>query len=225
MPATVNSSAKNIYIISGLGADWRVFQFLRLPPNYQVVHLPWLEPLHIDEPLQAYVKRLGAAVQEPNPILVGLSFGGVAAIELGKILNPEKLILISSLSTQHGIPWHYRLMGKMKLQRVVPMPLLRATYPAAPYFFGAHTPYQKELLKDVYQNMSELYLRWSLDQLLKWKQHEVMPQITHLHGTSDKVLPFRNGSEIIKIKGGEHLMVMNRAEEISTILKRILNEI
>ncbi|MCC9138553.1 alpha/beta hydrolase [Pontibacter silvestris] len=214
-----------VYFISGLGADRRMFQFLRLPEDQPHEYVHWVEPLHVDEPLPAYVKRLSEQVHHPDPILVGLSLGGVAAIEMSKILQPRKTIIISSLSSRYALPWYYHIMGRLRLHRYTPISLLRSLHPLAPYFFGAQTSYEKKLLKEIILSMNEKYLRWSLGQLLMWQQEKILPDLTHIHGTADKVLPLRYRPDIIKIQGGEHLMVMNRAEEISAILNKILKEL
>ncbi|PRY16516.1 alpha/beta hydrolase family protein [Pontibacter ummariensis] len=211
-----------IYFISGLGADWRMFQFLKLPRYLAQQHVHWIAPTDVNEPLSSFVQRLRVQIQDPAPILIGLSFGGIVAIELAKVLKPRKLILISSLATRHALPWYYRMAGKLKLQKRVPFRLMQSGYPLAPPFFGAHTRPEKKLLKRVILDMDELFLRWALTQLLNWQQAKVVPGLVQLHGTADLVLPLYDRPDIIKIKGGEHLMVMNRAEEVSAILSRIL---
>ena len=211
-----------IYLISGLGADWRMFQFLKLPTHLQRHYVEWLPPKYINEPLPAYAQRLKQQITEPRPILIGLSFGGLAAIELAKILHPKKTIIISSLATRHALPWYYRALGKLKLHRWVPLRVLQSGLPFAPWFFGAHTRPEKKLLKEVILEIDVAYLRWSLGQLLDWPQQEVLPGLVHIHGTADRVLPLYDRPGLVKVAGGEHLMVMGRAEEISAILGKIL---
>ncbi|GAB3535169.1 hypothetical protein GCM10027443_23570 [Pontibacter brevis] len=213
-----------IYLISGLGADWRMFQFLKLPTQFQRHDVEWLRPESINEPLQAYVKRLKQQITAPDPILIGLSFGGVAAIELAKVLKPRKTIIISSLATRHALPWYYRVLGSTRLHHWVPLKVLQRALPFAPWFFGAHTPSNKELLKEVILDIDELFLRWSMGQLLNWQQEEVLPGLVHIHGTADRVLPLYKRPGLIIVPGGEHLMVMHHAGEISAILKKILDE-
>ncbi|MDX5436105.1 MAG: hypothetical protein LPK03_02870, partial [Pontibacter sp.] len=98
------------------------------------------------------------------------------------------------------------------------------TYPLAPFFFGAHTKQEKKLLKGAIMHINEKVLRWSLGQLLEWPQEEVLPGLVQIHGTRDLILPLHDRSDIIKVQGGEHLMVMHQADEISAILSRILEE-
>lgn len=222
MPATQNTSKNTIYFISGLGADWRMFQFLKLPEGQLYEHVQWLEPLHLDEPIQAYVQRLKRQIEGPHPILIGLSFGGVVAIELAKIIEVKKVILISSLATHHALPKIYRLSGKLQLHRLTPFWLMKSIHPLAPFLFGAHTPFEKKVLKDVILNIDEKFLRWSLGQLFAWQQDKPLPDLIHLHGTKDLILPLYDTPGLIKVKGGEHLMVLHQADEISIILNKIL---
>ncbi len=96
-----------IYCISGLGADKRAYQLLQL--NHEMVHLEWITPKK-NEPLIEYCFRLGTAINTNEPFgIMGLSFGGLVAIELSKIFNPSFTILLSSIETCQELPlvFHY----------------------------------------------------------------------------------------------------------------------
>ena len=224
MPALQNITKSTVYFISGVGADWRMFQFLKLPEDQPYRHVEWLSPLNLDEPIQSYAERIRQQIQDPYPILIGLSFGGVVAIELAKIMPVRKLIIISSLATHHGVPPLYRLLGQLQLHKSTPFWLMRSSHPLGTWFFGARTPFEKRLLKDVILSTDEKYLRWALGQLFMWRQESPLPGLVHLHGTNDKVLPLRDRPGLIKIQGGEHLMVLHQADEISVKLRKILED-
>ena len=176
-----------IYLISGLGADWRMFQFLKLPGHLQKHYVEWIAPKDIDEPLPDYVERLKQQITSPNPILIGLSFGGVVAIELAKVLQPHKIIIISSLATRFALPWYYRILGKTQLHRWVPLKVLQRGLSVAPWFFGAHTRPERKLLREVILDIDEQFLRWSLGQLLDWPQEDTLPGLVQIHGTADRL--------------------------------------
>ena len=211
-----------VYFISGLGADWRMFQFLKLPDHIPVQQVKWIEPTSFDEPLQHYVQRLLPQIDDPRPILVGFSFGGLVAMELAKVLRPVKTIIISSIATRHDLPWYYRLAGKTLLHKHLPFKLMQNTYPIAPFFFGAQSPYERRMLKSVFFRINEKFLRWAFARLLDWNQETPPDDLIQIHGTADKVLPIADTTNVIQIKDGEHLMVIHRAEEVSAILSRIL---
>ena len=99
-----------IYGISGLGADERVFQYLEIGEEIEV--LKWIVP-EKNENIVAYSKRLANQINTKEDfILIGVSFGGMIAVELGKIINPEKIILISSAETKNELRSIYGLFGK-----------------------------------------------------------------------------------------------------------------
>jgi len=108
----------NVYAISGLGADERAFQFLDLP--FELIHIKWIEPQE-EESLTSYASRLCRQIDHTKPFaLVGLSFGGMLATEMCKFITPEHTILLSSAETKKGLPWWFRLIGNLKLTRMVP---------------------------------------------------------------------------------------------------------
>jgi len=47
--------------------------------------------------------------------------------------------------------------------------------------------------------------------------------LIRIHGTNDKLLPLRDSKNVITIKDGGHLMVLEQANEVSTALNSILN--
>src|ERR1700758_372822 len=104
---------KTIYLIPGVGANDKIFQNLDLS-GYEVVHLKW--PRHRkNETIQSYVKRLVPQIKtDTQPVLIGLSFGGIVAIELAKLINPFKTILISSIKTYHERPLKLLFLNSLK---------------------------------------------------------------------------------------------------------------
>ncbi|WP_052598384.1 alpha/beta hydrolase [Aureispira sp. CCB-QB1] len=73
---------KKVYCISGLGADKRVFAALKLP-EIELVHIAWLSP-SIDDTMGSYAKKLLPQIDTSTSVtILGLSFGGMLAVELG----------------------------------------------------------------------------------------------------------------------------------------------
>lgn len=95
-----------IYFLSGLGADESVFKALHLP-GVERVYLNWIEPLP-KESMEAYAQRMANRIAEPNPIIIGLSFGGMMAMEIAKLITVKQLILVSSAKTAKELPPYFR---------------------------------------------------------------------------------------------------------------------
>lgn len=206
---------KDLFLISGLGADRRVFEFLDLS-GYNLNYINWIPP-QPNESIEHYAQRLLQQIPVKKPILIGVSFGGMMAVEIGKLIEIEKIILISSVKNQSELPWYFRLSGKLKLNRL---------FPSSPsssllfYTFGVKEKYEKELLLDIIRRTDPLFLNWALEKILRWKNKSSLSNLIKIHGTHDKLFPNQKANYLIK--GGGHFMIVDRASEISTLLKNIL---
>ena len=210
------------YFISGLGADRRVFYKIQLPSGYQPVHLEWISPLP-NENFSDYAKRFSQLIQpDEDFILIGLSFGGILASEIAKITNPKKLIIISSLSSYKELPWYFKLVGKLGLQKII-SPSLYKQATIINRFMGAGNKEMKSIVYDYVRKTDSEFIRWSLNAILNWSQLDKLPNLIHIHGSNDHLLPLRFVHADYIVLNGGHLMVMNKAKEVNGILKEILN--
>ena len=107
------------YFISGLGADKTIFRNIRIPASIEPVYIEWIEAKK-NETLASYAHRISACIDTTEPfILVGLSFGGMIAVEISKLYKPYKLILISSIPGIQDLPKLYKWAGKLHLQKII----------------------------------------------------------------------------------------------------------
>lgn len=216
--------ARNIYLISGLGADWRLYRNLEFPPNTIAIHVEWIVPLK-GESLTGYAKRLTEKIDASKPFyLIGLSFGGMIAVEMNKYIKPVKTIIISSAKTANEVPWYYKAAGKCYLPQTFPMGIVKITHALTYWYFGMKTKDEKALLKQVFHDMDSWFMRWATTQITCWRNTEIPNNLLHIHGTADKVLPMYFSRPDIKIHCGEHLMVYTMAEKISKIICEAMDE-
>jgi len=61
-----------VYLMPGMAASPRIFEYLNLPEEYQVIKLSWMTP-EKDESLAAYAKRMSKRIEHKNPVLLGVS--------------------------------------------------------------------------------------------------------------------------------------------------------
>ncbi len=208
--------AKPIYCISGLGADHRIFKKLSIK-NAELIHIPWLK-YDKNESVSHYAEKLSAKIPGDNPIILGLSFGGMLAVEIAKHRTTEKIFLVSSSKTANELP---PLKGFLKF--IIQSNLLPAglfTIPNRFIFkrFGADNKEKRELLAEILKDTNGGFVKWALRALLSWNNTTYPGNVTHIHGTADKILL----SELVHpdywIKNGTHLMVYDRADEVSNII-------
>jgi hypothetical protein len=65
----------DVYCLSGLGADARAFRNLDFT-GYRVHHVAWEKPVR-NESIAHYAARISRHIASQNPVLIGLSFGGI----------------------------------------------------------------------------------------------------------------------------------------------------
>ena len=221
--AKSQNALKDIYCISGLGADRRVFQKLKFK-GYQPVHIDWLKP-NKREDIASYAKRLTEQIKSPNPILIGLSFGGIIAVEIAKHIAVEKVILVSSAKQYSEIPIYFRMFRWFPIHRLIPFKsLLWAIYWLINWFFSLENIEERKLLKKILVDTDAQFLKWAIDRVVFWKNQIVPQVIYHLHGTSDRIFPLAFVDSDITIEKGGHFMIMNRADRISQLLDRLIND-
>ena len=206
------------YLIPGLGADERVFQFLHLHGEVHV--LRWLPPQSSRESLVHYAARLAAAVPVGHACwLVGISFGGILALEIAQLRPLARVVLISSFSSPRELPWLGRLARTTGLYQLLPPQLLPRLPRVAKWFFSVNNGREYELLCQILRDTDPNFTRWAIARLLQWPGRP-LTSVVRIHGTEDRLLPAGAALSQYQLPGG-HLIIISRAAEIS----RILNEL
>lgn len=212
-----------VYFISGLAADERAFKHIVLPPQHEIIHLRWIEPLK-KESLSAYAVRLAEGINTNEKFsVIGLSFGGMIASEISQNFKPQQTILISSIPSPQHLPGYFKLAGVFRLHRIVPVSFIKRAAKIK-RLFTTETSEDKIMLRAMIKEADDKFISWALNAVLTWN-NKVLPQnCIHLHGTHDTVLPKRFTKPTHVIRGAGHLMVMNHANRINEILKELLVE-
>lgn len=202
-----------IYAISGLGADQRVFNFLKL--EHELIPIQWIRPME-KEPIRDYSLRLSEVIDtNSNFGLLGVSFGGLVAVEISKILNPKFTILISSAETKDELRLIYRTIGQLGVLNKLPLKAFDPPRLTAQFVFGTHN---KKLLTEILDETDLDFAKWAVIELINWKNLDRIDNLIRIHGTHDKLIPLKSTKTVKLINGGEHFMIVDRAEEISEII-------
>lgn len=202
-----------LYAISGLGADKRVFQNLRL--DCELIPIDWIEPKK-NETIEAYSNRLSQGIDTTEKFgIIGVSFGGLVAVEMSKQLNPVLTIIISSAETYKELRTIYRVFGKSKLVGLIPVKFFDPPRRIAHWVFGAK---DKQLLSKILDDTDLNFAKWAVKELVNWKNEEkLVNPILKIGGTHDKLIPPK-GEHTKLIERGAHFMIVDKADEISEII-------
>ncbi len=207
----------HIYCISGFGADKRVFSKLDFGEN-KAHFIDWKIP-EKNEAIQSYAKRMRNEIHHSNPILIGLSFGGMMVVEIAKIISTKKTLLLSSIATFHEMPLYMRVAGKLYLNKIIPIRPSAILAPLENYNLGVKTLEEKKLVSEYRKNISPTYSAWAVKEILNWKNDWYPPNLIHIHGDKDHIFPIKYIKVDYVIPGGGHLFLMDKADKVNEILR------
>lgn len=214
---------KTIYLLPGVGCDEKVFRSLELP-DYEMVPIRWLSPRE-GENLKEYVKRLLPQIKtDTEPILLGLSFGGIVAVELSKLINTHKVIIISSIKSYHERPVKMSLLYLLKFYRVLPARLAVRFRFWQRWALGSLNSDEKNLVEEMVEMIDLKFNKWAVDQAIHWDNTEIPKNIIHIHGDEDNIFPNLYIKNYHRIKGGTHFMIVRHAKQISHIILKELQK-
>jgi esterase/lipase len=207
----------------GLAASPKIFEFLEFSQEkYELHYLHWKMPLSKEESIANYAQRMSTLVKTENPVLIGVSFGGIIVQEMSKFLTLKKIIIISSLKTSNEMPKRYKLAKAAKLYKLFPTKMISNFEEYTKFFFGENLQRKAEMYKKYLSVRDKTYLAWSMQTVLNWEQEIPLKNLIHIHGTKDHIFPIKSISKSIEIKDGTHSMVLIKAKEISQIIDSIL---
>ncbi len=214
-----------VYFIPGLAAGKEIFDFIRLPEDqYSKHYLEWILPESRKENLTAYVKRMSKGIKHKNPVLIGVSFGGIIAQEIAKIIPSRKLIIISSVKTRSEFPRRLRWIKALKIYRLFPAKTFKNINNFNRFTFGKSLSRKAELYNKYLNVRDEKYLRWAIHSVLSWKQKEAADKIVHIHGSNDPIFPIKYIKNPIVIKGGNHAIILSKANKITHLIKESIKK-
>jgi pimeloyl-ACP methyl ester carboxylesterase len=210
------------YLFSGLGSDERVFKYLDFGPNLDVKVIRWEQP-DINETFSDYAKRLSTQITDKDPYYLGVSFGGMAAIEVDKILPAKKILLISSVKAANELPGTFAIGGKLGLYKLARVSLIQKESKFVFNIYGVQGDEHRRLLMDIFGDLDPTFFKWAIKQMMTWKHITDTGRLVHMHGTKDNAFPYKKLRNVdYSIEGGGHFMVFDRAHEVSEIIQKEL---
>lgn len=208
----------------GLAASPKIFENIELPNDrFECFYLEWLLPLE-NEPIKEYAMRLAKNIKHDNPVLVGVSFGGVMVQELSKIVKASKVVIISSVRCNAEFPRRMRFAKMTHAYRFFPTSLMQRVDWLAKVAVGNNMITRRLNLYEKFLSVRDKkYLDWAFKTIILWDRAEPDADVVHIHGDADEVFPPKYLENYIPIKGGKHVMIINKAKLINDILPQLIS--
>lgn len=212
-----------IYFLPGLAASPSIFKNIKLDENlFEVYYLEWMIPYE-NESISNYAKRFCSKVKHLDAVLIGVSFGGIIAQEMNLVQQFKKVIIISSVKTRQELPLHLQLAGKTKAYKLVPTSLFAQNIDLLARFAFNKTIVKRLDLYRLYLSITDKrYLDWAIKQVVLWKQTNFDSSLIHIHGDLDTIFPIENIGDCIVVKGGTHVMILNKHKWLNENLPQLI---
>jgi pimeloyl-ACP methyl ester carboxylesterase len=213
-----------VYFMPGLAASSSIFERIDLPKDTFEIHfLEWFMP-EKQESLQSYAKRMSEKVIHNNAVLIGVSFGGILVQEMAQFLNLRKLIIVSSVKSNLELPRRMKIAKTTKAYKLLPTGLLQDVEKLVKYAFGDVMKQKLKLYEQFLHMRNKEYLDWAIEQVICWDRVKVDPNVIHIHGDADEVFPAKNIKNYSNVKGGTHIMILNRYRWFNQHLPNVILE-
>ncbi|HAH53893.1 MAG TPA: alpha/beta hydrolase [Flavobacterium sp.] len=213
-----------VYFMPGLAASSAIFEKISLPENdFEMILLEWEIPLD-NETLPQYAKRISDKIVHPNPVLIGVSFGGILVQEMAQFINVRKVIIISSVKTSLEFPLRMKVAKTTKAYKLIPTTLLANIESLSQFSFGEKINQRLKLYEKFLRVRDKRYLDWAVEQIILWERTLADENVIHIHGDQDDVFPIKNIQNCIVIKGGTHVMILNKFKWFNENLPKIILE-
>jgi len=125
-----------VYFMPGLAAGPTIFENIKLPEDqFEMYFLEWFLPSE-NETIESYALRMTQKITHDNPVLIGVSFGGVLVQEMAKIIQTRKVIIISSVKSKGEFPSRFKIARNTKAYKLIPTQLLADIEKLVKYAFG-----------------------------------------------------------------------------------------
>ncbi|MFN3753588.1 alpha/beta hydrolase [Flavobacterium sp.] len=215
----------HVYFMPGMAASSTIFERIQLPEDTFEMHLLEWEIPNIGETLSAYAQRIAEKVTYENPILIGVSFGGVLVQEMKQFLKPKKVIIISSVKSNTEFPRRFKVAKTTKAYKLIPTKLFENIEMLVKFSFGSSIVKQRMALYEKFLAVRDKrYLDWAIEKIINWDRTEIDEEIIHIHGDADEVFPPKYIKNFIPVKGGTHIMILSKYRWLNENLPKIMLE-
>lgn len=211
-----------VYLMPGQGADARLFKNIALDSAFEVKHITYFTP-EKGTSMTDFARQLSRQIDTTRQFyLVGVSLGGMLAIEMSNFLEPEKIIVISSAKNRKEFPFRYRFQKTIPIYKIIPAPLVKLGARILQPIVEPDRNKDKETFISMLKAKDPKFLRRTVKMIMEWDRFDEEENIVHIHGDNDHTLPARNIYFDYLVENGSHMMVLTKGALISNLINEEL---
>ncbi|MFC2176166.1 alpha/beta hydrolase [Bacteroidota bacterium] len=184
--------------------------------------MPWIKPEKKDD-IHSYARKMAEIIlAAENPIVIGVSLGGILASEMTTFIPNLRVIAISTIKGLEERPFLFKAGRTVAVQRLAPIWLAKKMS----FFWrwgNRKIPRQDaDMLIDMFIKQDNRFIKWVLIQTPKWKGAGDAERIHHIHGDKDRLFPIKRIANAQVVKDGTHMMVYTKGNEVSNLINEEL---
>jgi hypothetical protein len=210
-------------MIPGLGADRRMYapQLKVFPEAVVLEHLPAKRGESIADYAQRFVPRIDTTTPF---VVVGSSLGGIISMELSRLIQPEKIILLASVKNRKEMPHFIRSMRYLKLHKPIKGGLYKRAHRLLVHRLSNRGEAEMAgVITEMLMDTPSEFFEWAIDAVIHWQPPvEYSSNIIHIHGTNDTLFPYSRINHAIPVKNGSHILNLTMSHEVNRILKEVI---
>ena len=139
-----------------------------------------------------------------------------------KYIEVRKTIIISSVKSNLEFPRRMKMAKSTKAYKLIPLNLLLNIENLAKFSFGKKINQRIELYEKFLSVRDKHYLDWAIEQVILWDRTVVDEKVIHIHGDADDVFPIKYITNCIVVKGGTHIMILNKFKWLNENLPKLI---
>lgn len=212
-----------VYLMPGLAASSSIFEHIKLPSaTFEMYYLEWFLPLE-KESIEDYALRMTKEIKHKNPVLIGVSFGGILVQEMALHIETRKIIIISSIKSNSELPLRMKIAKSTKAYKILPTQLLSNVETLTKYAFGENVVSRRIKLYEKYLHIRDKkYLDWAIENVILWRRTKPDKNVIHIHGDADAVFPISHIKNCIVVKGATHILVILKYKWLNDNLPKLI---
>ena len=211
-----------VYFFSGQGSDHRLFDSIKIDSGFVKKFIQYPIPNRRSNLKEFSISLLNQIDTTSEFYLIGVSFVGMICCELAEIINPKKIIIISSAKNRMELPNKYKFMKMLPIYKLFFPELLKIGSRIMQPIVEPDRNKNKKTFVAMLKDKNKFFLKRSIGMIVSWDRVVNNRKIYHIHGDNDHTLPIKKVKTDFSLVDGSHMMTLTRASEVSLLINKLL---
>lgn len=208
----------NLVLLPGMMADSRLFapQLKQFP---DAIVPAW--PVHkTTDTLRSFAERLAGCLPQGPMVVVGVSFGGLVALELARFVDTQCCVVVSAVRSPREFPWPMRVLRPLgrshpRLFDAATRLGVRATRPSL-------RPVTKRRFNRMLSGPNAEFYRWASWAVLNWQGTRIGCPVRQVHGSVDRTFPVARTKPDTIVEQAGHGLIMTHPRIVNDVIRESL---